>query len=368
MTRIPLRLLVVGFALALVAAGCTGDDSDRTAATTAGSSTTVASSTTEPTVGPSGPRPPVADAPAVPMALDEQSGVLVAIVEDQTWTLDLETSTWAQRSAAAFDSSRWFWTRLVYDPGADRTVAVTEEGATYAYDADSDTWTQRSSLPEPGFPGVAALDTRRDRIVVLAGPAGALRAWSYAVADDRWEEIVQAGPAPTDSSPLLVGYAPTVDAFVTVTGRGGGGSAPTPVRTDTFAAETGTWEAVDTDTPGLFFAYGDLSSGTEMTYASVTDRLIVFTDALVAEYDPVEHDWATFTAPDTVLEDGMAVGPFARLGSTLVYDSVNDRVLMYGGNVRTADGWRLLDDLWSYDPIRHDWSLLLDDTQSVAAF
>lgn len=368
MARTPLRVLVVGCALALAAACRAGDESDRTAATAAGSPTTASSSTTtEPTIGPSGPRPPVVDAPAVPMAFDEQSDVLVAIVDDQTWTLDLETLTWTQRSAAAF-GSRWFWTRLVYDPATDVTVAVTELGSTFAYDADTDTWTQRSSIPEPGWPAVAALDTRRNRIMVLGGSEDGLRAWCYAVADDTWEEIVQNGQGPSDLSPFLVGYAPTIDALVTLTGRDRGGSIPTPVQTDTFAADSGTWEDVDAAPPGLSFPFGDLSSGTETAYAPVTDRMIVFTDAVVAEYDAVKHTWDTRTAPETVMQDGMAVGPLARFGSTLVYDSLNDRVLVFGGRARMAEGWRLLDDLWSYDPITHDWSLLLDATQSVAPF
>jgi hypothetical protein len=349
--------LVAGLVLAMAAPGCSGDDHDTA------SSTTVAASSTSLTAGDSGPRPALVDAPAVPMAFDEQSGVVVALVDEQTWTFNVETLTWAPRSAAGFDDSRWYWTRLVYDPATDLTVAVTELGSTYVYDADSDTWTQRSSLGAPGLPGAAALDARTNRIVVVVdtsvGSEHRVRAWSYTVTDDRWEEATPTEQNPsTDVSPLLMGYAPPTGALVAVSGAG------PATATHTFAADVGVWEQVETNTPDLGYPWGDLASGTEAVYASVTDRLIVFTDGVTAEYDPVEQTWVSFTTSDSQV-DGVPVGRLVRLGATLVYDSVNKRVLMYGGKARTLEGWQLLDDLWAYDPTTHEWSLVLDSTQAL---
>ena len=66
-------------------------------------------------------------------------------------------------------------------------------------------------------------------------------------------------------------------------------------------------------------------------------------------------------------DDDVDVGPLIRAGASLVYDSVHERVLMYGGWVATPEGATALDDLWQYDPITHQWSQLLDATQRLVS-
>jgi hypothetical protein len=299
------------------------------------------------------------------MAYDEQDGVVVALVDDsapgmQTWTLDVGALAWTERSRAEFATT---WTRLVYDPATDFSVAVTELGATYAYDVAADAWTPRATRggSSIGRSAVAALDTDSGRIVTLPGVPATDAAWAYSAADDTWQQIGQSRPAPSDRSPFLVSYVPTIDTFVAISG--GSGSLETV--TWTFDAGSGTWAEVDTRSPSLNFVFGDLSSGTEMIYASATDRVVVFTDGVLAEYDPIGRTWTSTLTPDLELVEGLPIGRLARIGASLVYDSTNERVLVYGGRARLAEGWRMLDDLWAYDPATRRWTMLLDATQFV---
>jgi hypothetical protein len=66
-----------------------------------------------------------------------------------------------------------------------------------------------------------------------------------------------------------------------------------------------------------------------MVYAPVTGRVIVFTDGVVAEYDPVAQIWETYDVPGRQVIRYFGHGPLLRMAATLVYDSLHQRVLMY---------------------------------------
>ncbi|MBN2335476.1 hypothetical protein JXL21_07935 [Candidatus Bathyarchaeota archaeon] len=58
--------------------------------------------------------------------------------------------------------------------------------------------------------------------------------------------------------------------------------------------------------------------------------------------------------PHVEASDG---APTARFGHRMVYDPVNQRVLLFGGAV-WDDGYTFYDDLWSYDPAADMWELI----------
>lgn len=55
--------------------------------------------------------------------------------------------------------------------------------------------------------------------------------------------------------------------------------------------------------------------------------------------------------------------PLDRWDHALLYDPVNDRILMFGGVARLGfeEIWTPVDDVWAYDPATDKWTLLLTD-------
>jgi len=87
-------------------------------------------------------------------------------------------------------------------------------------------------------------------------------------------------------------------------------------------------------------------------------RTFVFTDGLVAAYDAAADRWETLAVAQTS-PDGFGYGPQNRLGHWMAYDPVNERLVVAGGQYRTADGWVAADDVWAFDPATREWTQLL---------
>lgn len=156
-----------------IAALCNGDD-DASLSTTSASTTLdePASTVRTTTTTPPGPRPPLVDRTGhVPMAVDDDPGVVVALVDEevpgsQTWALDLATLTWEERARADFDIGS---AHLVYDPASDLIVAVTGLGSTFVYDVEVDRWSARTAA-SPSI-GTLAFDPHSGHVVALGGAA-----------------------------------------------------------------------------------------------------------------------------------------------------------------------------------------------------
>jgi len=296
----------------------------------------------------------------------------------------------------------WPWLagghQMVYDPGTDAVLAFWSEPddnpvdtyspvthqwtesrepqklLTWAYSVDIDQWTllPRVAFP-PGFEAPvlshAAIDPGTGHVLLLMESAGTRTLWSYHPA---WNSLTQLGgqvPAGRSGDPTLV-LDPGAGRLVLV--LWGTGSL-IPGETWTFDLLTSTWTNQNAEPPGLPDQELDsslLAVRNEATFDPVTQRTMVLMNGQLATYRTGEDHWDViprepgWPAEGTLIDDTgyWTTGPLARTGHSLVYDPVNQRVLVLGGTWRSEDGAQQSGDVWAYDPATNTWTQLVGPT------
>lgn len=317
--------------------------------------------------GPVGQAAPLGD--FLKVAFDRDSARIVALVGRfdgglstwgtwETWTFDVCTNRWARprpdREPTVVASRN---TQLVYDPGSDLTIVIGPDGHLWAYDLEANTWTAKREWTSWGdHPGTASVRIAFDPVSGLVfaqvisdgdSPAPPRDLWTYDVETDTWDRVRQAGDVPpgTSGDHLLLAYDASVDRIVAV---------GTGMRrfTRLLDPRTGVWT---TGLGGPAFNTGYWASGGEIAYDEARLRTVVFSDGLVGAYDATADRWETLYGSSTFPE----TGPQSRLLPAMVYDPVNERLVVAGGEYRTAEGWVRADDVWAFDPATRAWTQLV---------
>jgi hypothetical protein len=150
---------------------------------------------------------------------------------------------------------------------------------------------------------------------------------------------------------------PDVDGLVVIIS--GNDTSPTAVadvwRFDTTADTSWTPLA---PMPQLGFPFG-LPRGTEAAYAPSTDRLVVMSGGVTAEYDGGGDEWTLYLNGDVTSDPTLMTGVPRKMSHAMVYEPLNDQVLLYGGESWTGTDWVSLEDMWAYAPASHTWQQLL---------
>ena len=301
------------------------------------------------------------------VAMDSRSGRVVAFDAGSatTWTFDVCTNTW-QRMRSAQEPALGRWARLVYDARADLTIAFPIDGyAPCTYSVEADEWTQLpASASSPDTSSLSDLVYDPVSGQVLLRDSQTTELWSYAVATNTWTKVEQGGDMPAenpnqqDGEPhfhSLLSYDSFADRLVlTLLGDAG--------ETWSFAPRAGAWTKQKSAPPTLNTGY--FESGGEAVFDTARGLTVVFSDGVVATYDAAADEWTKVAPgpgwPDMEMVDDMPTGPLARLGHWLVYDPVNERIVMFGGHARMLEDngnivWRDLDDVWAYDLSTNSW-------------
>lgn len=302
------------------------------------------------------------------MALDRDSGQIVAVVPHddgtgwETWTFDVCTNEWTRADPIGAPQPgpvEWPEPNLVYDWDSDLTIGIDRSlHVPLAYDFEASTWTAVGKWPaRGGFVPRLTYDQHSGLVYVQQISSGDTAAppqhlWTYDVETDTWDEVLQTGRVPpgTSGDHLLLAYDTAVDRIVAVQSHS---NRPFTWQLD---PRTGAWTASAVLTPA--FNTGWVGSGGEIAYDEVGQRTVVFSDGYLAAYDAVADEWETLlTEPSG--PDGMPLGPRARLGHWMVYDALNERIVVAGGQYRTKEGWVRADDVWGFDPAKEEWVQLL---------
>jgi hypothetical protein len=314
-------------------------------------------------------RPPTAF--TSPMAFDRRAGriVLLADVEGfhaQTWTFDVCTNAWTRMADAPFDGG---WDALAYDADSDLTITVeTASSRVWTYDLASDTWTARGLAPMTGYggggrPRLVYDPVSGDVIQAYAAKPGLnpdlSRAhpdiWSYDVETDTWTTVAAAG----FSGSVLLAYDTAVDRLVAYDIESyGAGTRLVDLR-------DGTWRDAAAGTPDVRVNW--FLGGTEATYDEASRLTVVFNLGRMIAYDAVADTWSTIIEEPTSPGWPPCPGPRCRSFATTIYDPVNERLVVYGGEYTDpstgASGASVRDDsVLAYDLTTRTWSVLLEAT------
>jgi hypothetical protein len=184
--------------------------------------------------------------------------------------------------------------------------------------------------------------------------------WSFDGVADVWEPVDQDQAwYPSDSSDLhfLLAYDASVDRLV--------GYDRGEVRL--FDLRTGTWSPPGTRSPT--FGYGGYYSlGGEIAFDEAAQRTVLFSGGHVIAYDAAADRWETLFGTDFDQPNACGVRPECRVQPSMVYDPINERLVVYGGNVQTgAEWWGPSDDVLAFDTRTREWTVLLAASEGQPA-
>jgi len=372
--------------LLLVGAGCTSADSSApvssaTAATAADQAAHCPPGSTPDTPGPPHQARPTGDLFELTAAMDPQSQRMVVWdpVSQTTWTFDVCTNTWQPMHPTrepGLASSPSFRNRLVYDARTHQTLALslTRTGGldVWAYSVQANRWTPLSSTSFP-YEVVFHLESSNPvvdpvtgRVIVLLHGASNTTLWAYDPASGT--VTLQAG-APVLASGCLAGYCPPLPSLLSydpIADRAVLTLLGAPGATWTYDLRTGIWAQKHAAPPPLTGAY--FESGGEATFDTDVRRTLIYVKGVMGTYDTATDRWTVIapspgsgwsTQATPAKQTSPQMGPLGRQSETLVYDPINQRILMLGGYVLTAKGWQSLDDVWAYNPASNTWTQLV---------
>lgn len=272
--------------------------------------------------------------------LREQPGPDQHVFLNDTWALSLKgTPTWSMISASgALPPGRDCHT-AIYDRLRERMVISGGfDGGRYFNDTwdlslgDSPLWSEivpQGILPSPRGCHASVYDEIGDRMVVSGGTV--TETWSLGFeGEPQWTRLNLSSQPPSRSLAAAV-YDPVNRRMVLF---GGGGS-------DTWALSLGqapAWSELLRENKAPF-----LRSGHSSVYDSRRDRMIVFGGAGGGAF--LNETWSLTLggAPTWSPVEASGTLPQERKGHVAIYDSLRDRVLVFGGS---PDGSSYLNDLW----------------------
>ena len=262
------------------------------------------------------------------------------------WTFDPATGSWSAPPAG--DSGSEAWPMAVYDPDGERMLAV-----------DPNVLTAAAARGEPGSSGVL----------------------TYDVAAKAWTDL---GLAEDSSTPkvLMDSYDVAFDSAahrlaLVVTRQDSRGEA---ARTGTFDPVARSWSQ-GADVPDTL-AGGYPGSGWAAAFDPETERTLWFADTAMLGYDATDDDWVLAERdagwPESMTIGDVEVDPAARIVGTMVYDPVNERLVVMAGHVRPVgdpvggfvpeNSMVTADDVWAYEPATNTWAMLLAPSAAPASY
>jgi len=193
-------------------------------------------------------------------------------------------------------------------------------------------WIDGVPGPSPRYGHVGAYDPVRQRLIVFGGatPNGASWAtlndvWALSATDPPvWSQLAPTGTAPSPRLAASMAYDPARDRMILFGGSSNDPQGPNISETWelTLGAGAPAWHMLaPVGSPTFFYA------GSTMVYDSARDRM------LVIGANPSAETWAlTLTGPPVWTQLNPAGLPPAALDAAGIYDPVRDRVVLYGGS------------------------------------
>ena len=207
-------------------------------------------------------------------------------------------------------------------------------------------------LQTPGLSGRVALALVMD-VSASAYESGPSQMWTYDVETDTWAAIRVANPlaAGPSSDRRVLAYDASVDRLIAFADQ---------IRRGPwlFDRRTGRWATSAAAAPEIGFGWWP--TGGEIAYDEATERIVVFSGGRMVAYDAAADSWEVlWSGDDPAHPEGLRT---VRFYHTMVYDPVNQRLVVYGGEHPTSDPmvWVQSDDVIAFDPATRQWSVPLE--------
>jgi hypothetical protein len=258
-----------------------------------------------------------------------------------TWSLDLATRRWTRIEADAQPSAR-FGATAVYDAPRRRMVLFSGETAQFSFlndvwalDLEHDRWSELSPLttaaatpakaPKIRYGGASIYDERRDRLVTFAGFTDERRfndTWAFDLKTNQWIDLSPAGPRPLKRCLLTAAHDALGDRMIVYGGQSTGHLEDSWA----FDLARNTWTEIRNPTipPGRFWG--------ALVYHPEKRRAVLF-GGQNNDLGALDDTWALDLDGDRwePLPTAGDSRPAARSGHTAIYDPVERRMLVFGG-------------------------------------
>jgi hypothetical protein len=177
------------------------------------------------------------------------------------------------------------------------------------------------------------------------------------VESDTWTPIRQADRPAIGPHYEFFAYDASVDRLVAYVGP----------RTWLFDLRTGTWSGTGSLSPE--FSAGLWGHVPAIAYDEAAERTVILGQGHSAAYDATADRWETLyggSASEYQLAGG-GTRPESRQLHFMVYDPVNERLVVHGGFVQTtAEPEVYRDDVLAFDTRTREWTVLLEPSEGPA--
>jgi len=231
--------------------------------------------------------------------------------------------------------------------GAHWDNGYTFYGELWSYKLESNTWTklETNNNPEPRFNSMIVYIPGRHQLFLFGGFTANDRiadTWIYDFESNRWTEL-EPRNQPSPRSDSCIAYDPENDVVVLYSGYLVDDSHTQDTWIYIFEEEN--WILRNPDNPPLG-QYGHY-----IVYADSTDQLLMYPGhwSIFSNGEMVSHGfggniWEYDVVEDTWTEHISDSNPPGRYWGNLVYDSTDNRLILFGGN-----GAIDYDDTWVYN-------------------
>jgi hypothetical protein len=216
-----------------------------------------------------------------------------------------------------------------------------------------------SPRPTERFGAVMVYDEAKKRLILFGGsewdesPTFYDDTWTYNYSSNTWVELNPAVRPPSRFNPGIA-YIADRQAILIF----GGYRTPDRNLNDTwlFDVNTDTWRELEpSNSPAP-------RSNVGMTYDAKNRRVILFGGSSNSEY-PTSDTWTYDFESNSWTEMHPAASPKPQYGVGMVYDSLNERILLFEGHCVTRDeSGRVRDgydgDLYTYDYANDTWRII----------
>jgi hypothetical protein len=266
--------------------------------------------------------------------------------DDETWVYDVASDKWTQKGlttrpfarnghAMAYDSSN---NKVVLFGGLDGSGL---DGETWLYDVTSDTWMKQSPSINPSARKYHAMtyDSENNKVVLFGGNNGTRcdDTWVYEVVSDTWTQKNPSVKPPAREFHEMV-YDSLNEKVVLFGGHNGSNLNDTwvyDVASDTWTQKNPT---IKPSARGQF----------ALAFDSTNNKVVLF-----GGYEGYARDdtWVYDVASDTWTQKNPSTKPSARYGHSMVYYSENKYIVLFGGHrIITRN-----DETWVYDLEADNW-------------
>jgi uncharacterized repeat protein (TIGR01451 family) len=272
-------------------------------------------------------------------------------LSNETWEYDTATHTWYGPFVPDPHPSGRMWHDMAYDSINNKIVMYGgyvggfDSEETWEYDTATHTWSGPyipSIRPGPGITRdhVMAYDSTNNRIVLFSGRGDSgysNETWEYDTSTHTWYGPFVPDPHPSGRIWHNMAYDSVNNKIMMY---GGYGNFIDSEETWEYDTATHTWSGpyIPSTRPGP-----GITRDHAMAYDSTNNRIVLFSgrgDSGYSnetwEYDTATHTWYGPFVPDP--------HPSGRIWHDMAYDSINNKIVMYGGYGNFIDS----EETWEY--------------------